>query len=508
MDSKKRSRGQITPDDFKSSSSSNNASRPQHDLTLIAEPLSKKPKIEAVADNARMTLINRAIRSLTVDPSAIDIQEPSTAFVPVVGREKECAELEAHFQECLVARQPQPVFLCGPPGCGKTASINKIFACHSQKNEKFLESSILAPYTVKLNCATDFSGSSPSALYNLLCTRIMEAFNASIIAISLGVTIVSEKSDAVTGVERLTILLKTINQHHISYSQQTENATPYFIMVLVDEIDHLLLSKSSFSAEIHFLFSVWLEAWGILSIVAISNAYDLFDRNLPSLANLTPNVKGGKRNTVRSIPFKPYTADQLEVILSNRVASKYALESSSDDPNALPLDSKLIFDAKATKFLCGKIAKLSGDQAGDVRVLIDLAKSALTEAKEADKCPVTIDIIVKIWKAKMAPPTVDPISQLTLQQKCALFCMLKSQSKPAEPVRPVTLETQWKSSVRRIFPSAPPDLSELWSAIALLEGIGHIQIISEKGNRKTYKLATRDQVQTYLAKDPILQGYL
>lgn len=509
MDSKKRGRHQITPDDFKAAKSPNAAHDPLKEDLVHAEPSLKKTKIEVVASNHTSHLLNRAIRALTVDPSLFQSSDTQASFTPVVGREKECGELEEHFRECLTSREPQPVFLCGPPGCGKTASINKIFASHSHNKEKLLENSILAPYTVKLNCATDFSGSSPSALYKLLCTRLMEAFDASAIALALKVSIGSEKTENLTDVERLTLLLKTLNQYHIQYSAQTENTRPYFIMVLVDEIDHLLLSKSSFSAEIHFLFSVWLEAWGILSIVAISNAHDLFERNLPSLATLTPVLKGGKKNTVRNIAFKPYSADQLETILSDRIARGAAYNTISEASDEAPLDSKLIFDMKATKFLCGKVAKLSGEQAGDVRVLIDLAKSSLFEAKDRNKCPVTLDIIILIWKTKMAPPTVDPISQLTLQQKCTLLCMLKvSGPTSSESVRPVTLETQWKASVRQIFPSSPPDLSELWSAIALLEGIGHIQITTEKGNRKTYKLATRDQIRTYLLKDPILQAYI
>ena len=509
MESKKRSRDQITPDDFKSTSTPNTSVQFKEDPIIHHEPILKKSKIEPVDDNSPSTLLNRAIRALAIDPAFALKEASSTSFVPVVGREKECGEIEQHFRECFASREPEPIFLCGPPGCGKTASINKIFACHSSKDEKFHDSSILAPYTVKLNCATDFSTSSPSALYKILCTRLAEAFDASPIATTLNVRVSGEKPSNLTDVEHLSALLQTLNQYHIKYSGQTENSKPYFVMVLVDEIDHLLLSKTSFSAEIHFLFTAWLESWGVLSIVAISNAHDLFDRNLPSLANLTPASSSGKRNMVRNISFKPYSIEQLETILSNRLSSKTSDKIDSDNESSSSLDPKLIFDNKATKFLCGKVAKLPGEQAGDVRVLIDLAKVALVEAKEAGKCPVTIDIIVKVWKAKMAPPVVDPISQLTLQQKCALLCMLKvTGSKKGDFVRSVTLETQWKSLVRQIFPASPPDLSELWAAIALLEGIGHIQIITEKGNRKTYKLTTREQVESYLSKDPIFQAYV
>lgn len=508
MDSKKRSHDQITPQSLNGHFNPSNIASSTEAPLSSTEPTAKRPKLQRRQEDLHREALRCALRSLAVEPSTIaHSKDHKTTFEPVPGRETECTELEAHFQGCFESKQPRPVFICGPPGCGKTASLSKILSCHANLEAKFDGRSVLAPYTVRLNCASDIASSSSSALYKLLCSRLSDSFNESVISKALNARVESDSSPTLTDVERLAQLLRTINEYHVLYSKQTENTKPFFVLVLVDEIDHLLLSKTSFSAEIHFLFTAWQEAWGIISIVAISNAHDLFDRNLPSLANLTPSSKSGGSKGVKNIPFKPYDVEQLERIFNSRVSAINVVIDSNDDSSST---LKPVIDAKALKFLCAKISKLPGDQAGDVRVLLDLTKLAIMEAEELGKYPVTIDIILKIWKLKMAPPTVDPISQLTLQQKCALVCLLGASrgTKPGEGVRPVALETQWKTKTKQFFPSAPPQLSELWAAISLLEGIGHVQIISEKGNRKTYKMQAREQVQSYLAKDPIFGAHI
>jgi Cdc6-like AAA superfamily ATPase len=517
MDTKKRSHDNITPDHFNDHLKASSSNISFKSTLSVEEPLAKRSKlVETTTKSTTLSILENALASLVVEPSEIILRSnhiESSLFVPIVGREYECAQIEAHYNKIFVSKQPQPLFLCGSPGCGKTATVNKIIASCNSEGPPTTNSSTLAPYTVHINCATDLAVSNPAILYSLLYNRLSEAFNSSCIAQTLNVQVSTTKSQQFTSeLEKLSHLLKSINDFHIQYSKQTSNIKPFFILTLMDEVDHLLVSKNSFSKELHYLFSLWLEPNGILSIISISNAYDLFDRYLPLLSHFTSKGDSEKQNPVEIIQFKPYTAEQLERILNSRTITLITMDyiDQSNHVNTSPLMSTSIFDSKAMKFLTGKIAKLAGEQAGDVRVLIDLAKASIIQARSTQKCPITLDIVAKVWKLKMSAPTVDPISQLPLVQKCVLIVLL-SVSKAissSEGMRPIAIETTWKSISKQFFTSTPPDLSELWRAIELLESIGHVQIINERGNRKIYRLQTTDQVTSSLSKDPLFQGFI
>jgi len=505
MAARKRAHDQMTPDSHSPSSSGSNALDSM--INDVHEPVAKKFKPAEVVSSPVIQTIDLVLSSVVVEPCvALNGSESSATspFIPIPGRESEFKLIEDHYARCLDRQQPQPLFICGAPGCGKTASISKIISSNSRLPADNWTRSMLAPYTARVNCATDLVGSKPSALYSLLYDRLVESFDASSISSALNLKLQGMRPPHSSDQELLPFLLKRINQHHIEYSKQRENKKPYFIMVLIDEIDHVLLSKGGLNAELHFLFSSWLESWGIISIVAISNDRDLFDRNLPLLADLSGStIAGGsqsKKAGVLTVPFKPYTSEQLESILRTRI-SQPQLECGKE-----PVTLEAIFDPKTLKFICGKIAKIAGDQAGDVRVLIDLCKAMLLEARTSNKLPITIDVAAKTWKLKMGPPPSDPISQLSRSQKCALLCMLHASIR-SEIVRPPELDTNWKMNAARLFPSAP-DLSELWSSIALLESTGNVRIQKEKGNRVTYKLVSKDQIRDSLSKDPLFKDLL
>lgn len=512
MASRKRSHDEMTPE------SRNSASLGSLPLDLdthgTQEPVTKKFKCAESGSDPVIGLIDSTLASIVVEPCMRvgPLIDPSTSpFVPISGREAEFKLIEDHYAQCLETRQPQPLFVCGAPGCGKTASISKIMASSTEFSEKTWQSSVLAPYTARVNCAADLVGSKPSALYSLLYNRLVEAFDASPVAKALRVQLQGVRPQDASEQELLPFLLQRINQYHIDYSKQSENRKPYFILVLIDEIDHVLLSRNSLSAELHFLFSSWLESWGILSIVAISNTHDLFERNLPLLSQIaaasssssSSSSSKSAKSGVLTVPFKPYSRDQLEAILRSRVSDHFRQDRKAD---AQPATLETIFDAKTLKFVCGKIANLAGSQVGDVRILIDLSKAMLLEARSSKKLPITLDVAAKVWKLKMGSTPTDPVLQLSRTQKCALVCMIHA-SGASEAVRPADLEATWKMRTSRMFPSAA-DLSELWSAMALLEGTGHVRLQKEKGNRVIYKLSTKDQTRESLAKDPIFKDFL
>lgn len=520
METKKRSRptsDAVTSPSSSSASlaSSNSTSNGSHIRDYDSGP-NKRPKLEEPARSRAEIILERALASLGVEPeSSVVPTSHSSSFKPIIGREAECLQIESHCRANFEKGEPRPLYVCGTPGSGKTASVAKIMRFSTDiKNDGDNGPSHLAPYCVRVNCATDLLGTASAAIYTVLYDRIVEAFDSSIIASTLKVSMKDIKPTGAKEQEYFPSLLQRINDCHLKYLQQTSPVSkkPLFILVLLDEIDHLLISKSTFNTELHFLFSSWAEPWGILSIVAISNTHDLFERHLPLLRTVSAATKD-TGESVKIVQFRPYTAEQLELVLASRIGFKSAtsIESASDDDPSLQPTIQNLFDSKALKFFTGKVAKLAGDQAGDARILIDLSKSAIIAAIQANKLPITIDVVAKVWRQKMTSPVVDPIAALTLIQKVGLLCMVVStQNASAESseVRPTALEATWKALAQKLFFAAPPPLSELWGAISLLEGIGHIRILSEKGNRKSYQLVSREKVVESLKKEVLFSEFL
>lgn len=515
-------------------SSPNRPSSFGESMSSNAETSSKRPKL--AEEPVKKSILEKALASLVVEPCDYETPSSSTVidtFQPMAGREQEYKFIEAHYANSFSKREPRPLFICGAPGCGKSATVHKILSSFTQVEGSSFEKSQMTPYTVRINCATDLSSARPSLLYQLIASRMVEAFNASPLAIQLGTIEAQtfENSREISEISRLQLVCSKINKLHLSASNQTENQKPLLVPVFLDEVDHILSSKTSFSKELHFLFSSWLEPWNIMSIICISNDRDLFDRSLPLLAQFTAkNVE----EPIATLQFKPYSAEQLEQILQVRMGS-YSAKSNSSKPSltkeievqpksesgtsstsntsnslANPQSEAQIFDIKAKKFLCAKIAKLPGDQAGDVRILVDLAKSCILEAITRSKFIVTLDIVLHVWKIKMASQTPsDPIAPLPLIQKCVLISLIvASKSGSVANMRPTVIETAWKSVSKQVFISSVPDLSELWRAIELLESIGHVQITTERGDRKTYKLQNADSIKKNLSQDPVFKGFL
>jgi Cdc6-like AAA superfamily ATPase len=478
---------------------------------------SKKPKLAENVADLTTALVDDAIASLVVEPCdaarSYVMASQDVSLPRLIGREKECALIESHFKAIFESGQPRPLYVCGTPGSGKTASISKIMS-HSTKDEDPQKTtSKLAPYSVKINCATDTLGTSSNAIYSVLLDRLIAAFDASDVSSKIGASTKGTKPAKMTDQEFLPILLKRLNEYHIKYTQaNSDQHKPLLILVLLDEVDHLLITKTALNAELHFLFSSWKEVWGILSIVAISNTHDLFERYLPLLSVSGTSSKDAGPGGVTIVQFAPYTSEQLTHVLDARLKSKTteSIDSASLSSPKSPSASAL-FDSKALLFLTAKISKLPGDQAGDARILIDLAKTSLIEARKMKKVPVTIDVVAKVWRVKMTPSNLDPIAQLTLNQKAALICMiLATNALPSATttVRPSLLEATWKQILPQVFFSSSPSLSDLYSAISLLEGIGHVRILAEKGNRKSYKLASKETVMESLRKDLLFKDLL
>ncbi|CAL1678486.1 unnamed protein product [Lasius platythorax] len=181
------------------------------------------------------------------------------------GREEELAKLQEFFQRHLEGRTSGSLYVSGPPGTGKTATLFKIM------RQSDLRSKVKIVY---INCT---SMKSAAAIY------------AKIIQATIGATKSGKNGKAV--IER-----------YLTSKSRT-------LLLVLDEIDQLESKKQS------VLYSIF--EWPSLPnsnliLVGIANALDLTDRILPRLqarCELKPML----------MHFAPYTKQQIFDIISARL---------------------------------------------------------------------------------------------------------------------------------------------------------------------------------------------
>ncbi|TVY78193.1 Cell division control protein [Lachnellula suecica] len=232
----------------------------------------------------------------------------------LVGREAEKEELTSFVQERITKTSGGCIYVSGPPGTGKSAMVNEV-------TTDFEESPILKKAYVNcmsLKTCNDLYGS----LLESLCDE-----------------------EVLEGDE-----VKTL-QGMFAPKKKTLNV----YVVTLDEIDHVL----SLDLEILYKLFEWsLQKSSHLILVGIANALDLTDRFLPRLKarNLKPQL----------LPFLPYSAAQIKTVITTRLKSLVAADSSK--PDYLP------FLHPAAIELCSR--KVSS-QTGDLRKAFDICRRAI-----------------------------------------------------------------------------------------------------------------------------------
>lgn len=198
------------------------------------------------------------------------------------GREKELADLQEFLQTHCKQRTPGSLYISGPPGTGKTASLLKIM----QQTE--LRSKLKIVY---VNCTTMKSA---AAIYGKIIQE-------------LSIKNATSKKNSKASVE------KYLTSEH------------KMLLLVLDEIDQLESRKQS------VLYSIF--EWpsipnSKLILVGIANALDLTDRILPRLqakCELKPTL----------MHFKPYTKQQISDIIFARLNQANA--SNVFAPSAIQL---------------------------------------------------------------------------------------------------------------------------------------------------------------------------
>lgn len=216
-----------------------------------------------------------------------------SATAGIVGRVKEL--------ECIrefIASEEALLYVCGPPGTGKSATISQFM---TNFHKTMSPSDVESIKVVSVNCV---SLPKPEAVYAQILLDL--------------------------GQQGSTLM-------HIRDHLEVLDSRGEEVLLVLDEVDYL---TSNNSKVMYSLFE--LGTSDNIKIIGIANALNLTDSVLPHLrkSGIEPSV----------LRFKPYTPSEITQILSSRV-------SEID----LPSGASKIVDKNALDFLGRKVANATGD---------------------------------------------------------------------------------------------------------------------------------------------------
>ncbi|XP_055538119.1 cell division control protein 6 homolog [Wyeomyia smithii] len=193
-------------------------------------------------------------------------------------RERETEELATYIEDVLAENGSGSLYISGPPGTGKTATLTKIITDRDLANKIKM---------VYVNCT---SMSSAGSIYKKICEEL--------------------QLQAAGGTEKY--FLSAIEEY-LKRKHKT-------IMLVLDEIDQLATSKQTI---LYNIFEWPAKRNSKLILVGVANALDLTDRLLSRLqarCELRPHL----------IQFLPYTKPQLVNILKTSLRNSKASELFND----------------------------------------------------------------------------------------------------------------------------------------------------------------------------------
>ncbi|XP_058834777.1 cell division control protein 6 homolog [Topomyia yanbarensis] len=193
-------------------------------------------------------------------------------------RERETEELAKYIEDVLAENGSGSLYISGPPGTGKTATLTRIIS------DRKLASKIKMVY---VNCT---SMSSAGSIYKKICEELQLS--------SAGTT----------------------EKFYLSAIEEYLKKKHKTIMMVLDEIDQLASSKQTI---LYNIFEWPAKRDSKLILVGVANALDLTDRLLSRLqarCELRPHL----------IQFLPYTKPQLVNILKNSLRQNNTCELFND----------------------------------------------------------------------------------------------------------------------------------------------------------------------------------
>ncbi|KAG8525415.1 uncharacterized protein KY384_009059 [Bacidia gigantensis] len=274
------------------------------------------------------------LNALTVYHSARELFTKGADPGSLIGREREKEELQSFLESKKTSSSNRSIYLSGPPGTGKSALVGEI--CQSLQ----ITDSIKVAY---INC---MSIKSANDMYSKLADEFLDG--------------------DVFGPNNVTAELQSV------FLSKGGSCSSISLCLCLDEMDHLL----TMDLEIVYTLFEWsLHKSSRLIIIGIANALDLTDRFLPRLKarNLKPQL----------LPFLPYTASQIESIITSKLRS--LLGGSEDKSDFIPF-----VHPQAVQLCSKKVASQNGDlrKAFDIiRRTIDLIENETRAKPQVDRTP-------------------------------------------------------------------------------------------------------------------------
>jgi len=448
--------------------------RPRIELTAVSLPApvsaeltpppTKRPRIETTAISlpapvsAKLTLPPiRRPDSTEFDAEAL----PLAAVYPLIGRERECGELDS-FLDCRLHRHIVggvqsfgSLYVSGGPGTGKTCSVRAAVAAWGRDKQN------TSAKVFEVNCM-DLSQRTVSSLLCHLGDKV-------------GV-----RRSGMTGQNLVAAVARGLAML----------GGP--IVIIVDEVDQLVGGGPRAAAgPLPTLFSLpHVPGAPPIALFAIANAVDLLDRTLPA-ANLG----------CRTLLFEPYTAPQLKQIVQAKFAAegasgsamggiafemglRRAAKQSGDCRRAISLCEQALF--AETKAREERELELRSPATGDVAVVesqytLDVSKTVPSFAPVvlAERVPKVAPSPLKFGKSASLDP-IGMIADLPLGQQ-VLLCALASSQTAAS--RSKDLCRRYKDYCRLLH--QPLDLAsraQMSAALSALEQQGLISLRAPPGS--------------------------
>lgn len=294
-------------------------STPRHRDVFAKVPVTPRHRVMSVGKlSRRMTpkTPQTPSTSQTIYHQARQLFSRSSDPGQLIGREEERKSLRSFLGRSDSSQPHGCLYVSGPPGTGKSAMVNEV------SNELVAESPTVRK--AYINC---MSIKSSKDLYFTLLELLCDETEMT-------------EEDATTMLQKM-------------FVPKRKSSSVY--VVVLDEIDHIL------SLDLESLYKVFewsLQKSSRLLLVGIANALDLTDRFLPRLKsrNLKPEL----------LPFLPYTAVQVKMIITKRLKSLLPSDKAASD--FIP------FFHPAAIELCSR--KVSS-QTGDLRKAFEICRRAL-----------------------------------------------------------------------------------------------------------------------------------
>lgn len=357
-----------------------------------------------------------------------------TSPTEMPGRERELCQLRDFIVEHIENSTSGSLYISGPPGTGKTASLNMIL------QDDHISSSVDKVY---VNCTAI---KSPTAIYSRICKELKIKVNGK-----------SEK-------EHLQQLDKYLKKRRKP------------ILLVLDEIDQL---ESKNQSILYTIFEWPSKQNAQILLIGIANALDLTDRILPRLQSrceLKPNL----------MHFAPYTKSQIVEIFTSRLRSAGVMDIFSA-PAVQMLAGKVAAvsgDVRRALDIGRRVVELAeqSKNSGALKAVENLANQLIEEELKTVDLKQVLSVLNNIYGTSQSLDDKSDES-FPLQQKiiiCSLLLMLKRNSNKDITVGKLHEVYRRVCDKRKI---SSVDQTEFVGLCSLIETRGMISITGKKEPR-------------------------